>query len=497
MLFRSVASTTTSDSGTYSISVPSNQNIYVRARAEINRAGSPAWRVGVTDNTQGDGLYVLDSSTFLLDANGATRDLHAASGWGGSSYTGARDAAPFAILDTVYEAMQFVLATKPGLNFPTLRIHWSGRNTTSIGTSGPVASTGQIGWSQFDVGTGMYLLGAENTDTDEYDRNVITQLWGQYLLASFGRDDGASAPHAPGDQLDLRVAFREGFGNAIAAIVAGDSVFRNTQGTQQAQGTAFDVEGDATANPSPGWFSERSIHELIYNVYDSHPNTVPAGSSTQDNVALGFGPLYDAMSGALRSTTAQTSIFPFINALEKAVPASQADIDALVRAQGMSSIVDDYGTTETHFGTPPSARLVSVYDAVVVNGGATSVCSVDDFKSTTSGVADKLGTRRYVRFSVATSGTYTLRATAVTPPAAADPDLILHQAGTIGTAQNAPTSACTQSWQTSAGVCSESRTASLSPGDYTLEVYEWTNIAGDPSHPSIGDTCFDVTVTGP
>ena len=81
--------------------------------------------------------------------------------------------------------------------------------------------------------------------------------------------------------------------------------------------------------------------------------------------------------------------------------------------------------------------------------------------------------------------------------AAADPDLILHQAGTIGTAQNAPTSACTQSWQTSAGVCSESRTASLSPGDYTLEVYEWTNIAGDPSHPSIGDTCFDVTVTGP
>ena len=102
-----------------------------------------------------------------------------------------------------------MLATKPGLNFPTLQIHWSGRNTTSIGTSGPVASTGQIGWSQFDVGTGMYLLGAENNDTDEYDRNVITKLWGQYLLASFGRDDGASAPHAAGDQLDLRVAFRD------------------------------------------------------------------------------------------------------------------------------------------------------------------------------------------------------------------------------------------------------------------------------------------------
>ena len=36
-----------------------------------------------------------------------------------------------------------------------------------------------------------------------------------------------------------------------------------------------------------------------------------------------------------------------------------------------------------------------------------------------------------------------------------------------------------------------------SPGDYTLEVYEWTNIADDPGHPPIGSTCFDVTVTGP
>jgi hypothetical protein len=495
-----LASTTTDDTGAYSISVPSNGNVFVRARAEMNRVGSPGWRVGVLDNTQGDGLYVLDSDTFLLGAGGATENLHAASGWGGSSYTSERAAAPFAILDTVYDAMQFVLASEPGLAFPVLRIHWSNNNVPTVGADGPIASTGQIGSSFYFSGGDIYLLGKQDNNTDEYDRSVISRVWGQYLADAFGRDDSGAGPHAPGDQLDLRSAFREGWGNAIAAILTGDPVYRDTQGPRQSQGVSFNVEGEpaTNVNPAPGWFSERSIGELIYNVYDATANFVPAGSTTQDNVTLGFGPLFDALTGPLKNTPAQTSIFPFINALQKAAPQNvQLDIDALVKAEGMDSIVDDYGTTETHFGTPATPKLTSVYDNVIVNGGASNVCSLDVFKSATSGSADKLGARRYPRFSVTTSGTYTFRATAVNPPAAADPDLVLHQVGRIGSATNAPSNSCTQSWQTTPGVCTESFTAPLSPGDYTLEVYEWTNIADDPGHPPIGDTCFDVTVTGP
>src|SRR5262249_44816052 len=74
-----VATTTTDYAGAYSVSVASNENVFVRARAEMNRSGSPGWSVAVTDNTQSDGLFVLDSDTFLLGADGATRDLHAAS----------------------------------------------------------------------------------------------------------------------------------------------------------------------------------------------------------------------------------------------------------------------------------------------------------------------------------------------------------------------------------------------------------------------------------
>jgi hypothetical protein len=127
-------------------------------------------------------------------------------------------------------------------------------------------------------------------------------------------------------------------------------------------------------------------------------------------VALGFGPIYDALV-AIRTTPAQSSVFPFINALQKAAPSGVLpDIDA-----------------PTPSGAPQRARPTS----------------------------------------------------------------------SIGGNTSAPTSACTQSWQTTPGVCTGSHVGPLSPGDYTLEVFEWTNTADDPSHPPIGDTCFDVTVTGP
>jgi hypothetical protein len=495
-----VATTTTDDAGAYSVSIASNENVFVRARAEMDLSGSPGWSVSVTDNTQGDGLWVLDSDTFLLGASGATQDLHAASGWGGSSYTSSRSAAPFAILDAVYGAMQFVLASEPGLVFPALQIHWSPNNVPTVSATGPDTPSGQIGSSVYVSGGDIFLLGAQDKDTDEYDRSVISQLWGQYLLDAFGRDDSVSGPHAPGDQLDMRVAFRDGFANALAAMVTGDPVYRDTQGPQQAQGFSFNVEGEAATdpNPFPGWFSERSIQELVYNLYDSDANFVPAGSTTQDNVALGFAPIFAAVAGPLRDTPAQTSIFPFINGLQQAQTQDiRLGIDALVRAEGMDGIIDDYGSTETHFGTPATAKLASVYDGATVNGAASNVCSLDDFASTASGAVDKLGSRRYVRFTASTSGTYTFLATAVSPPAAADPDLVLFQAGEFTRSEGPPSAACTQSWQTTPGVCTEGFSASLSAGDYTLEVYEWTNVTDDPRYPPIGDTCFDVTVSGP
>ncbi len=62
------------------------------------------------NNTNGNALYVLDSAAFNSGTANQTKNLLAGSGWGGTSYTGTRSAAPFAILDTLLAAAEFVVA---------------------------------------------------------------------------------------------------------------------------------------------------------------------------------------------------------------------------------------------------------------------------------------------------------------------------------------------------------------------------------------------------
>ena len=63
----------------------------------------------VLNNTNGNALYVLDSAAFNTGTANQTKNLLAGSGWGGTSYTGVRAAAPFAILDTLLTATDFVV----------------------------------------------------------------------------------------------------------------------------------------------------------------------------------------------------------------------------------------------------------------------------------------------------------------------------------------------------------------------------------------------------
>ncbi len=52
-------------------------------------------------------------------------DLHADSGWGGGGYSGVRQAAPFAILDSIYQAMKKVRDADSSAVFPKLKANWS------------------------------------------------------------------------------------------------------------------------------------------------------------------------------------------------------------------------------------------------------------------------------------------------------------------------------------------------------------------------------------
>jgi hypothetical protein len=496
-----LATTVTDAAGAYSFSVAPNLDVALRVRAEMVQSGTPGWDFRVLDNTQGDALYVLAGTVFNTGTADATRDLNAPSGWGGASYTGARSAAPFAILDVVYDAVELVRTAAPSTTFPPLRLFWSTSNRPAMGANGaPDPATGEIGTSFFTThapgGAGIFLLGAANDDTDEYDRHVIAHEWGHYLETMFSRSDSIGGPHALGDQLDMRVAFGEGWGNAFSAMATASTIYSDSGGTGQRSGFAFDIEGPAfpgRTNPAPGWYSEESLQELLYDLFDAH---VDAGGdhSAADDLALGFGPIFAVLTDKQRTSVALTSAFPFLNALRADRPADAAKIDALAAAQGIAKASDDYGSAETTFGDPETSDFTSVYSQLAVNGPAVNVCSLDDFSSDVTDSVNKLGSRRFLRLDVPNAGTHTFPARATgTINGAADPDMVLHRAGEVAISDGAPAALCSQS---TPAQCSETFTQPLTPGAYVLEVYEWSNTnSHDDSSPPLGRTCFDVTVT--
>jgi hypothetical protein len=230
---------------------------------------------------------------------------------------------------------------------------------------------------------------------------------------------------------------------------------------------------------------------------------VPRGTTTVDDLALGFGPIWAVFTNEQRSTRALTSVFPFVNALKAARPADVPLIDQLTTSQRIATVTDEYGSGQTNFGLPTQRTqpevapdFHSVYDTLTVDGSLPEVCSLDDYTSALTDAENKLASRRFVRFTVASPGVHVITARARAPlNAAADPDMVLHLgSGQTIESSNEPAATCAVG---APGDCVETFSPTLQTGDYVLEVYEWsnTNRTDDATYPPIGRTCFDVTVT--
>lgn len=488
-----IDTTSTDDEGRYELTVSSDISVRLRVRAESIQTGTPGWHTRVVDNVRNDALFVLEGDAFNSGRSNSTRDLHASSGWTGASYADPRAAAPFAILDAVDEGVRFLLEVEPELVFPPLTVHWSPDNDPVPGDDGlPDPDSGRLGTTFYSTQLGgIFLLGREHVDTEEFDRGVILHEWGHYIEDAFFRSDSIGGPHALGDRLDMRVAFSEGFGSAFAGMVLGTGQSQDTFGPRQ--GSGFTIEVENVSGLNAGWYSEESIQGILYDLFDSSQDT------PQDQLGMGFGPLFDVLAEEFRSSVALTSLFPFVNALKSDRGLAEAIlIDDLVATQNIAAIADDFGTNRGTPAPPDDEDVLPIYTDIVVNGGAVqNICSTDAFGSSALENEDvnKLGSRRFLKFTTAISGIHTFRAAATLVPdgATADPDMELHQRGSLlpfplldppGKSDDANTE--TFSWP-------------LTPGDYVLEVYEWTNTnaRSDPEFPPIGRTCFEVEVTTP
>jgi hypothetical protein len=93
------------------------------------------------------------------------------------------------------------------------------------------------------------------------------------LAARFSRDDSPGGAHGVGEMLDPRLAWSEGWANFFSAAVRNDSVYRDSRGRNGASVLRFDVEENVPPNDRPGYWSEASVHSLLWDIYDDVSET--------------------------------------------------------------------------------------------------------------------------------------------------------------------------------------------------------------------------------
>ncbi len=115
----------TTAAGTYSLTAPANASVRIVVKAALGNPTSPHTKV--IDNTSSDALYAM-TINMITDTSNLSQSFNASSGWDGVNYSSTRSAAPFAILDVIYQAQQMVLAVDNSVLFPQLLVNWSINN---------------------------------------------------------------------------------------------------------------------------------------------------------------------------------------------------------------------------------------------------------------------------------------------------------------------------------------------------------------------------------
>ncbi|PXF64022.1 hypothetical protein [Kangiella spongicola] len=385
----------TDSQGSYSFVKKMDTFVQLRVRAELinddTSEDGNEWHVRVVDNTNDKAVYTLSTDTFEVKREIMEVNLHAASGWqGDEGYKRTRAAAPFHILDKVNDIL-LKLDDVGEVQLPTLTMNWSPNNIPSQELD---YATGKIITSHY-TNNEIYLLGAENVDTDEYDDHVIIHEWAHFFEDNLARSDSIGGPHAGGDYLDLRVAFGEGFGNAWSAMITDRPLYQDSFDQGQALGFSIAIEDNDVINP--GWFSEGSVQSLLYDIYDE-------AADGQDFIHLGLEPIVSILTNQQKDTAALTSIFTFMTYFKENYPEYATDVDNMMAAQNINPAVDIWGTNEDNNGSLPEGLPVylDLFPRDILR-----VCT-----STSQGDAgNKLANHRFLKLNAPVAGNYTLTLT--------------------------------------------------------------------------------------
>ncbi|MDQ2641895.1 MAG: hypothetical protein M3Y79_15100, partial [Pseudomonadota bacterium] len=466
----------TDASGNFSIAVPGDTDVVLQVVASMQRTSGPGprWNVRVQNGTGNLAPYSYSSAAFNTSVGSQNINIPTGLLPTGVPISGQHSiSGPFAILDSIYTAMQAVSSAEPDIEFPALYVDWGTQNRG-------------VGSGTFFTGTNgqhIALLSDPTEDTDEFDQHVVAHEFGHYIENNFSRSDSIGGPHGLGDRLDMRVAFGEGFGYAFAAIVLNDPDARDSfvSGGTQAAGR-FVVETDPPAGGSGAgcWCSETSVWSILWDLYD------PVGE-VNDSVAMGFAPIWEVMTGAQRTTPAMTSIFSFAAALKVVRPEDVAGIDALLTAQNITAAgIEPFAGTQAN---TPFTDMLPLYRTITP---ALAVNVTNTGTRTPERLYNKAGNRTFLRFVPTTSGSVNISVVTSNTnvsPAAADPDFWVFRNGVpVAAAQDSPLDEPART---------ENGTLSVTAGQtYIIDAYDCANgCAADPVQGIAGNYILTVTVT--
>lgn len=445
--------TRTDENGGYRVGAPENTNVRIRVLAELESTEGARYWFRVTDNTDGNSLYALDGSLASSGTQDSGRDLFAPSGWDTSlrEYTTTRAAAPFAILDSLYSALELLVPVDPDIDLSYTEMRWSVDNRAVSGNT----ALGHIGTSSYYPDENViYILGHANNDTDEYDASVIVHEFAHYLENTISRADNIGGNHGiDNDKLDPRVAFSEAWGNAFASMVLNDEFYRDSGGPRQDVGLLiFSLEENEY--DSSGWYNENAVQQVIYDLFDENNE-----SENGDNLTLGFSPLYNTVtSPSLVQDSAFVTIYSFSEELKTISDSGTgSEIDSLMESHGIFG-KGRFGENETNDGG--LSRNLPVYQPLAL-GESITFCTGNDF-----GEYNKLDNREFFTISVAQSGGRELQLTMNNRTGGSvDGTTVIHFAGEVVEDLQFSTNSST------------TRTFNLaSAGTYIVEYFEDQNI---------------------
>jgi hypothetical protein len=385
--------------------------------------------------------------------------------------------------------MQFVIAEDPGASFAALDAFWSPDNKAASPTD---IDAGDLSTSYYDGAGSLFLLGLDGVDTEEFDDHVIAHEWSHYFEDNFSRSDSIGGRHGFGNLLDARLAFGEGWASALAAMILNEPVYCDS--ATSSSGGGFNSE--SSTDSTNGWYSELTVIRLLYDLWDTGPGDDDAGS-------IGFGPIYDVMTGPQATTPAFTSIFTFATYLKQQGTGQNPFIDDLLTANGINpAAIDIWGSTELNVspGTPPPVDVLPLYTPITLGGGAVNICANSQFDSGRDG--NKLSEHRYLTLSLPSPAqvTFTVAANpAPSQPSAgfdcnandsdpensmhSDPDFIVWQNGSL------------VFWGLSCEPNNEVATTSgsLDAGDYVIDFNEYRHQDDNSPAGFPEQVCFDVS----